>query len=75
MILDRTFGTTGNKDQPGCASRDRFFDRVLNKRLVHNRQHFLRARFGRRQETGSPPGNREYGGTNSLRQERAPDES
>jgi hypothetical protein len=38
-----------------------FLDRILNKRLIDDRQHFLRTRLGSRQETSAKPGNRKYG--------------
>jgi hypothetical protein len=36
-----------------------FFHGILNQRLVHHRQHFLRAGLGRRQETRAETGDRE----------------
>src|SRR3546814_12255627 len=52
MAFDRGLAATGHKDQlpdPGVA---RLVDRILDERLVDDRQHFLRHRLGGRQEPG-----------------------
>src|SRR3546814_15757273 len=52
MVLDRGLAAAGDEDQlldPGVA---RLVDRILDERLVDDRQHFLRHRLGGRQEPG-----------------------
>ena len=47
MILDRGFSTSRHEDElldTGCA---RFFDSVLNQRLIDHRKHFFGHGFGR----------------------------
>src|SRR5262249_27199258 len=59
MIIDRALPPAGNKEElldPGCL---RLLDRIMDERLVNDRQHFLWHRLGRGQETRSQPGYRE----------------
>src|SRR5260370_8581445 len=59
MVLDRALG--GPRDEIelfdgrglGCL------DRILDQRLVDDRQHFLRHRLGRREDAGTETGHRE----------------
>ena len=62
MILDRALGTAGDEHQRIGARRQRLVHRVLDERLVDDRQHFLRARLGDGQKSRAAAGNREYGG-------------
>jgi hypothetical protein len=57
MILDGPFRATGDEDHVGNPRCHRLLHRVLNQRLVHDRQHFLRTGLGRRQKTRSHTGN------------------
>ncbi|MCY1371844.1 hypothetical protein D9M69_590120 [compost metagenome] len=43
----------GDEDHFADAGRVGFIHRVLDQRLVHHRQHFLRDGFGGRQESGT----------------------
>ena len=61
MVLDGALGAAGDEDHVGDAGGDRLFDRILDQRLVDDRQHFLGAGLGRRQETRSQAGDRKYG--------------
>ncbi|EXI69491.1 MAG: hypothetical protein AW07_04234 [Candidatus Accumulibacter sp. SK-11] len=59
VVLDRALVAAGDEDHlanPGCVG---FLDRILDQRLVHHSQHFLRAGLGCRQETCAQTGNRE----------------
>jgi hypothetical protein len=56
--FDGAFGTTRHKDELRHTRIQRLFNRILNQRLIDNREHFLRARFRCRQESGATPGNR-----------------
>ena len=58
VILDRPLGTAGDEDHVGDAGRHRFLDRILDQRLVDDRQHFLGTGLGRRQEAGAHAGDR-----------------
>jgi hypothetical protein len=53
MVFDRGLAAAGDEDELGNAGRLRLFHRVLDQRLVHHRQHFLRHRLGRRQKPGA----------------------
>src|SRR5256885_15804048 len=63
VILDGPLGGTGDEHQAPRARGERFLDRVLDQRLVDHRQHFLRARLGRRQKARAAAGHRKHGGT------------
>ena len=56
MILDDAFVAAGDEDEMLDAGLARLFDDVLDQRLVHHRQHFLRDGLGRRQEPGAEAG-------------------
>ena len=61
VILDRVLAAAGDEDDVVDARRDRFFDAVLNDRLVDERQHFLGLRLGGRKEAGAETGGGEDG--------------
>ena len=61
VIFDRVLAAAGDQDDVVDARRDRFFDAVLNDRLVDQRQHFLRLRLGRGKEAGAETGGGEHG--------------
>jgi hypothetical protein len=62
MILDGPLGTAGNEYQRIGAGGQRLIDRILNQRLVDDRQHFLGARLGDGQEPGAASGDGKYDG-------------
>ena len=67
MILDNGFPAPGDKYKlfnPGVA---RFFHRILDQRLVHDRKHFLRHGLCRRQKSCSEAADGEYGFANFFR--------
>jgi hypothetical protein len=45
MIFDRAFAASGDKDEMFNTRRARFFNNMLNDRLIDDRQHFFRDRF------------------------------
>ena len=53
VILDRVLAAAGDEDDVVHAGGDRFFDAVLDDRLVDERQHFLGLRLGGRQKAGA----------------------
>src|SRR6202522_4160341 len=56
MILDGSLGASRDEHQSIGAGGECLVDRVLNERLVDDRQHFLRARFGDRKEPRAASG-------------------
>ena len=60
MIFDGALGTAGDENQCVGAGRQRLVDRILNERLVDDRQHFLRAGLGDRKEARAASGNGKY---------------
>src|SRR6267378_2034819 len=60
VVLDRALVAAGHENHLGDSRRGRLFDRVLDERLVDDRQHFLRARLGHRQKAAAEPCDREY---------------
>src|SRR5262245_33866234 len=60
VIDDRVLGTAGHEYELGDPGSHRLFRCVLDEGLVDDWQHFLGARFRRRQEPGTEPGNREH---------------
>ena len=60
MVLDRALVAAGDEDHVGDAGGRRLLDRVLDQRLVDDRQHLLRARLGRRQEARAEAGDRKH---------------
>ena len=61
MIFDGVLAAAGDEDDVVDAGRDRFFDAVLDDRLVDERQHFLGLRFGGGEESGAEAGGGEDG--------------
>src|SRR5690348_15817262 len=61
MILDRPLVAPGDEDHVGDAGGGSILHRILNQRLVDDRQHFLRARLRHREEPGAEPGYRKNG--------------
>ena len=59
MVLDGALVSPGNENQVGDARLRRLLDRVLDKRLVDDWKHFLRARLGDREKAAAQPCNRE----------------
>ena len=59
VVLDRPLLAGGDDDDLLDAGGDGLLDRVLDDRLVDERQHLLGLRLGRRQEAGAPAGGRE----------------
>ena len=60
VVLDRALGVAGDEDELFGAGGQRLFGRVLDQRLVDDRQHLLRACLRRRQEARAAPGHRKY---------------
>jgi hypothetical protein len=50
VVLDGALGGAGHEYQTGHARGDRLLDRILDQRLVDDRQHLLRTRLGGRQK-------------------------
>ena len=63
VIFNGALVAAGDEDHFGDAGSDRFFDRVLDQRLVDDGQHFFRACFGGGQKTRAQSGNGENGFT------------
>ena len=61
VVFDGVLPAAGDDDDVGDAGLGGFLDPVLNDRLVHEHEHFLRLRFGGRQKSGSKPCCREDG--------------
>ena len=66
VILDRAFAAARDEHQLGNAGGDRLFNRILDQRLVDDRQHFLGARLGCRQEPRPQSRHRKYRFGNSA---------
>ena len=66
MILDGALRAAGDEHQRLGARRQRLVHRILNQRLVDDRQHFLRARLGDGQKSRAAPGHWKYAGFNGL---------
>ena len=66
VILDGVLAAAGDEDDVVDARGDRFFDAVLDDRLVDERQHFLGLRLGRRQEAGAEAGGGKDGFANGV---------
>ena len=60
MILDRPLAPAGHEDQILDSRRPRLLGRVLDKRFINYRKHFLRQSLGRREKTGSQAADRKY---------------
>src|SRR5262249_55283142 len=67
VVLDRTLLARGDDDHLLDAGGDRLLDRVLDDRLVDERQHRLRLRLGGREEPRAPAGGREDSLANAHR--------
>ena len=65
VILDRALRRARDEDQPIRAGVERFFDGVLDQRLVDDRQHLLRRRLRRRQKARSSTRDRKHGCSNA----------
>ena len=61
VVLDRSLRVAGDEHQLLGAGGQRLFRRILDQRLVDDRQHLLRAGLGRRKETCAAAGDREHG--------------
>jgi hypothetical protein len=61
MILDGALGTSGDEDQGVGAGGERLVDRILNERLIDDRQHFLRAGLGDGEKSRAASRNGEHG--------------
>ena len=59
VVFDRALLAGRDDDDLLDARRDGLLDRVLDDRLVHQREHFLRLRLGGWKEPGAPAGGRE----------------
>ena len=46
MVFDAAFAATGDENHFGDTGLHRFFNGILNQRLVDHAQHFLGAGFG-----------------------------
>src|SRR6185312_12781179 len=66
MILDRRLGASGDENEFLDSSGLRLLDRVLDQRLVDDRQHLLRHRLGGRKESRTQASDREDGLANWL---------
>ena len=60
VILDASLAAMGYKNDFFDPGRYGFIDRILDQGAIHDRQHFLRYRFGRRQKTRSQACNRKH---------------
>ena len=63
MVFDGALVAAGDEDHFGDAGRDRFFDGVLDQRLVDDRQHLLRLRLGGGKEAAAQAGDGKDGFT------------
>ena len=61
MVFDGPLRAPGNEDHVGDSRRHSLLDRILDQGFVYDGQHFLRARLGRREETGPQPRDRKDG--------------
>ena len=70
VVLDRPLLAGGDDDDLLDPGGDGLLDRVLDDRLVDQRQHLLRLRLGGREEAGAPAGGGEDGLANAHRTSR-----
>ena len=61
VVLDRPLLAAGDDDDLLDAGRDGLLDRVLDDRLVDQRQHLLGLRLGGGEEPRAPAGGRKHG--------------
>src|SRR5215831_14043241 len=66
MIVDRTLSPARDKEELVDAGRLGFLDRVMDERLIHHWQHFLRHRLGCRKKARSQPGDGKDGLANRF---------
>ncbi len=67
MVFDRVLAASRHQDDVVDPGGDRLFDAVLNDRLVDERQHFFRLRFGRRKEARAQAGGGKNGFADVIR--------
>src|SRR5258708_28911101 len=70
MIFDRVLAAARDQNDVRDAGGHGLFDAILNDRLVDERQHFLRLRFGRGKEACSKARRRKHGFSNGCAHER-----
>ena len=75
MVLDRALRAAGDEDQAAGPRRQRLLHRVLDQRLVDDRQHFLRARLGGGQEARAAAGDGENRKTDRCGTGHRPDDT
>ena len=63
MVFNGPFGMAADDKDFFDAALQGFFDDILDRRFIDDRQHFFRCRLRRRQETGAEPGRRDDGFT------------
>lgn len=66
MVLDRPLVAPRDENQRVDSGRDGFLGRILDQRLVDDRQQLFRHRLCGRQETGAETGDRKYGFANGF---------
>ena len=66
MVLDRPLVAPRDKNQRVDPGRDGFLGRILDQRLVDDRQQLFRHRLGGRQEAGAKTGNGKYSFANGF---------
>src|ERR1700731_4850852 len=67
MVLDRVLLSAGNKDNVFDPRGAALLDRILNQRLIHQRQHLLWYRLCRRKESRPEPAHWQHFFSLSLR--------
>jgi hypothetical protein len=66
MVIERALAAAGDEDHLLDARFARFLDRILDERLVDDRQHLLGHRLGGGEEAGAEAGDREHGLANRF---------
>ena len=61
VLADGFLAVGNHEDNLGDARGDRLFHRVLDKRLVDDREHLLRYGLGGRQHSGAQSGGKDHG--------------
>ena len=61
MLDQRGLAAAGDHAELLDAGGPRFFDRILDQRLIDHRQHFLGDRLGGRQESRAEAGDGQHG--------------